>query len=258
MLSVVVPTYKSPDALDLCLRSAIQGQKHTNQLIVVVDGFFELNRAVLEQYKGHIEILNLNQNVGLCRGTNYGVYSAKSELVLVVNDDNVFPKDWDLHLLKAYRPGCVVTPNQIEPRPSIFSQFIIKDLGTDPADFDLDSFWDFEKSLNVAVKEDSQGSTLPFLIAKQDYLKLGGWDENYPGGLVADWDFFYKGQLAGLEFIRTYESHFYHFESFTTKKTPERIQERHQQEVQAKSYARFKWGGTLSMDSRNRKYVAKL
>jgi len=258
MLSVIIPTYKSPDALDLCLRSAIAGQKNQNQLIVVVDGFFELNKDVLDRYKDHIDVLNLKQNVGLCKGTNYGVYSAKSELVFVVNDDNVFPKNWDIHLLKAYKPMSVVTPNQIEPRPSIFSQFVIKDLGTDPATFDLDYFWKFEESLNVTVKEDDQGSTLPFLISKQNYLMIGGWDENYPGGLVADWDFFYKGQLVGLKFIRTYETHFYHFESFTTKKTPEYIHKRQTQEVMATGYGRFKWGGTLSIDGRNKKYIAKL
>jgi GT2 family glycosyltransferase len=257
MISVVIPTYKSPDALDLCLKSLIEGQQSDNQVVVVVDGFFDLNKSVLTKYSSKIDILDLKQNVGLCRGTNYGVYSAKHDLVLVVNDDNVFPKNWDVNLLKAYKPGSIVTPNQIEPRPSIFKQFLIKDLGTDPSTFNLANFWEFEQNLNVVTQTDDQGSTLPFLIAKQDYLKIGGWDENYPGGLVADWDFFYKGQLAGLEFIRTYSTHFYHFESFTTKKTPEMIRMREQQEAQARSYARFKWGGTLSMDSKNHKYIAE-
>jgi glycosyltransferase involved in cell wall biosynthesis len=28
MISVIIPTYKSPDALDLCLKSAIKGQRN--------------------------------------------------------------------------------------------------------------------------------------------------------------------------------------------------------------------------------------
>ena len=40
MISVIIPTYKEPEVLDLCLKSAILGQKHNNQIIVVVDGFF--------------------------------------------------------------------------------------------------------------------------------------------------------------------------------------------------------------------------
>jgi glycosyltransferase involved in cell wall biosynthesis len=38
MISVIIPTYKSPEALDLCLRSAIEGQEKENELIAVVDG----------------------------------------------------------------------------------------------------------------------------------------------------------------------------------------------------------------------------
>jgi glycosyltransferase involved in cell wall biosynthesis len=42
LISVIIPTYKSPDVLDLCLRSAIEGQQNKNQIIVVVDGFLFL------------------------------------------------------------------------------------------------------------------------------------------------------------------------------------------------------------------------
>ena len=37
MISVIIPTYKEPEALDLCLTSAIEGQTQENQIIVVVD-----------------------------------------------------------------------------------------------------------------------------------------------------------------------------------------------------------------------------
>jgi glycosyltransferase involved in cell wall biosynthesis len=40
MISVVIPTYKEPEALDLCLKSAIEGQKNQNQIIVVVISFY--------------------------------------------------------------------------------------------------------------------------------------------------------------------------------------------------------------------------
>ena len=88
MISVIIPTYKSPDMLDLCLRSAIKGQQHKNQIIVVVDGFYELNKEVLDRWKDSIDILPLETNQGLCRGTNLGVYNAKHDRILIVNDDD--------------------------------------------------------------------------------------------------------------------------------------------------------------------------
>ena len=46
MISVIIPTYKSPEVLDLCLKSAIEGQVNKNQIIVVVDGFYDVNKEV--------------------------------------------------------------------------------------------------------------------------------------------------------------------------------------------------------------------
>ena len=95
MISVIIPTYKEPEVLDVCLQSAIEGQNNKNQIIVVVDGFYDLNKDVLEKYKDYIDILDLGENQGLCRATNLGVYNAQHDLILIVNDDNIFPYGWD-------------------------------------------------------------------------------------------------------------------------------------------------------------------
>jgi GT2 family glycosyltransferase len=254
-ISVIIPTYKSPDALNLCLRSAVEGQQKPNQIIVVVDGYYDVNKDVLQKYKDYIDVLNLEQNVGLCRGTNLGVYNAANELILVVNDDNIFPKNWDVELLEQYCPGQVLSPNQIEPTPSMFKQFIIKDLGRDPVTFDLEKYWEFAQSVRD-VKLDFTGGTLPFLISKTDYLKVGGWDESYPMGLTADWEFFYKCQLVGLSMVRAYNVNFYHFESLTTRRDPVTSSKRDMLQVQATEYFYYKWRKLIYNDPvTNRKYL---
>jgi glycosyltransferase involved in cell wall biosynthesis len=241
MISVIIPTYKSPDALDLCLRSAIKGQKNKNQIIVVVDGFYDINKHILEKWSEYIDILNLEENVGLCRGTNLGVYNSQHDKILIVNDDNVFPRFWDTTLLGCWQDGCVIAPNQVEPYPSMFSQFIIEDLGRDPKIFDLEKFWLFDYHYASGDKTEECGSTLPIFMSKLDYLRIGGWDENYELGMVADWDFFLKCQLSGLKMIRTWECHFYHFVSLSTM-TPEKAQQRMNSEIAGHEYAKYKWG----------------
>ena len=158
-ISVIIPTYKSPEALDLCLQSCIEGQQNKNQIIVVVDGFYDVNKDILEKWSEHIDVLTLEENAGLCRGTNLGVYNSQYDKILIVNDDNVFPKNWDVNLLSKWEDGVVISPNQIEPYKSIFKQFNIKDLGTDPKTFDLKQFWDYEKEVSED-KTDETGSTL--------------------------------------------------------------------------------------------------
>ena len=200
MISVVIPTYKEPEALDLCLKSAIEGQKNKNQIIVVVDGFYDLNKEVLEKWNQHIDILNLEENVGMIRAMNLGHYNASNQLVFHVQDDNVFPKNWDIILEENYKEGYVLTPNQIEPTPSMFKQFKINDLGRDPKTFDLEAFWEYVNTIsNVSIEE--SGSTFPFLISKYDYLRIGGLDETYPGPWTVDWEFFFKCKLSGMEKI---------------------------------------------------------
>ena len=236
MISVIIPTYKSPDTLDLCLRSAIEGQNNQNQIIVVVDGFYDINKEVLEKWAKHIDILNLEENVGLCRGTNLGVYNAQYDKILIVNDDNVFPLNWDIELLKYYTPNSVISPNQIEPTPSMFKQFHIRDCGRDPKTFSLENYWKYEEPLRGHLTDET-GSTPPIFMSKIDYLRIGGWDENYEQGMVADWDFFLKCQLSGLKMLRTYSCHFYHFTSVSVNG-----EKRQQAEQNGHEYAKYKWG----------------
>jgi GT2 family glycosyltransferase len=249
MISVIIPTYKSPEVLDLCLRSAIEGQKNKNQIIVTVDGFYDLNKDVLEKWSKHIDVLKLEENAGLCRGTNLGVYNAHYSKVLIVNDDNVFPKHWDVKLEESYQPNAVISPNQIEPIPSVFQQFKIQDLGRDPKTFDLEAFWDYDSTISQPLIEE-KGSTLPIFMSKIDFLRIGGWDENYELGMVADWDFFLKCQLSGLKMLRTYDCHFYHFVSLTTA-SPEKTEQRKQSEQNGYEYANYKWGSYIKHNKEN-------
>lgn len=241
MISVIIPTYKEPEVLDLCLKSAVEGQAHKNQIIVIVDGFFDLNEEVLNKYSDYIDILNLGENLGLTKATNLGVYNASFDKILIVNDDNVFPKDWDKKLIESYREGACIAPNQIEPTPSMFKQFNIKNLGRDPLTFDLQAFWSYEDSLNESRMEPS-GSTLPIFMSKLDYMKVGGWDESYPGAWVVDWDFFLKCELAGLRMLRSYHCHFYHFVSIGTEATPEEKHNKARREQECHEYFNYKWG----------------
>lgn len=250
MISVIIPTYKTPHALDLCLQSAIEGQQNKNQIIVVVDGFYDLNREILEKWSEHIDVLNLEENVGTCRAINLGVFNAQYDKILIVNDDNVFPHLWDNKLTNSYQPNSVISPNQVEPYPSMFPQFIIKDYGRDPKTFNLNEFWnDFA---NMISKIDETGSTFPFFMSKFDYMKIGGFAEDYPSpsGFVADWEFFLKCQLNGMKMLRAYDINFYHFVSLTAK-APDQIEISKQYEQNCHEYARYKWGSYIKHNPQN-------
>ena len=262
-ISIIVPTYRESEALSLCLQSIIEGQYNKeNQTIVVVDGYYSENEEVLSKYKDKIDILNLEENVGLCRATNLGVYNSRYQNVLIINDDNVVSKDFDKILSEDYKDGMLLVPNQIEPFPSIFPQFYIKDLGRDPGRFNLERFRQEEKIISETYGKqkgylDNAGSTLPIFMSRIDYIRLGGWDESYPRtGVCADWDFFLKAQLSNIQMKRTYRTHLYHFVTGTSN-TPEAILRRQQDEQRGWEYSFYKWGARIVSDPHtNKKYLA--
>lgn len=247
MISVIIPTYKEPEYLDLCLKSAFEGQVNNNEIIVVVDGFLEINLPVLDKYPD-VRVLDLGTNQGLSVATNWGVYNATHDYILVVNDDNVFPKEWDSRLEIFCQPGVVVSPNQIEPKPSMFSQFIIKDFGQTPDDFNLNDYWEFEQT--QYKQAELNGSTLPFMMNKYDYLAVGGWDVMYPSPHVVDWDFFLKCEYVGYLMKRAYIN-FYHFAGAATRKTQEQNAESIRKEQLAHDFFSIKWDGRAEHNPQN-------
>lgn len=259
MISVIIPTYKSPEVLDLCLKSAIEGQVNNNEIIVVVDGTYKENEQILKKYEKNILILNIPNNVGTCRATNMGVYNSTHEKILIVNDDNVFPKDWDELLTTFMLENTVVSPNQIEPYPSMFKQFIIKDFGRNSYTFNMSEFWEYSEMISSKDTMDDSGSTFPILMFKRDFLRVGGFDENYPSqaGAVADWDFFLKCELNGMKMMRDYSAHFYHFVSVSSK-SHDQIEKSHQEEYECHRYFEYKWGESAKHDQNtNSKMISK-
>ena len=55
MISVIIPTYKSPEMLDLCLKSAIQGQtKQNKDKDAFINGIFISSELELHKEKTNI------------------------------------------------------------------------------------------------------------------------------------------------------------------------------------------------------------
>ncbi len=243
MISIIIPTYRNPEYLDLCLKSCIEQQANKNEIIVAVDGFIEESRDVLEKYKSHISILDLGKNQGMQTALNLGVMNATNEKIFIVNDDNVFCKDFDLEIEAQLKERNVLTLNQIEPgktgSESIF-KFPIKSFGLNPEEFQYDEFIKYEQSIRKNELT-IDGGIFPFAMYKKYYMAVGGFDVMYKSPFICDWDFFLKLDLIGLGFTRSHNAHLYHFESTATKngKEGDRFKA---SETPAAQVFMYKWG----------------
>ncbi len=216
MISIIIPTYRNPEYLDICLKSCIEQQHNKNEIIVAVDGFIDESKEVLEKYKEKINILDLVNNQGMQQALNLAVMNATNEKIFIVNDDNVFSKDFDLEIESQLKEKNVLTLNQIEPEgPGIFN-FPVKDLGRTPKEFKYDEFIKYEQSIRKNELT-IDGGIFPFAMYKKYYMAAGGFDVMYKSPFICDWDFFLKLDLIGLGFTRTHNAHLYHFGSTATK-----------------------------------------
>jgi len=240
-VSLVIPTYRNPEYLDICLKSAIEQQKNKNEILVVVDGYVDESQEVLDKYKDDINVLPLEQNQGMQMALNLGVMNATNEKIFIVNDDNVFCKDWDVVIDKElYREKIVLTLNQIEPTgPGIFN-FPVKDFGRKPSEFKYEEFVEYENSIK-SEKLSADGGIFPFAIHKKYYMAVGGFDTLYQSPFICDWDFFLKLELIGCDFLRTHKAHLYHFGSAATKNGKEGDKFKASENPAAQTFM-YKWG----------------
>jgi len=264
-LSVIIPTYKEPEYLNICLESLFKTQTYDNEVIVIVDGFYDLNKQILDKYSDKINLIIFDHNKGLPTALNVGVEHATNELILIMNDDNVFCADWDKIALDNYKQitgqineqSIVLTINQIEPSKSIFKSIQAINYGENTTEFNLVEFIKDEPNFrNKKVSLD--GYAFPFIMSKRDYMKVGGWDISYPGPHVVDFDFFLKLQMNDINSYRTHSINFYHFGGKATKQTDYYSEENKQNfsKLEKLSYHRFneKWGYLPSFNDANLRF----
>lgn len=230
MVSIIIPTYKEPDYLDLCLNSIFNVDLNPDlkfEVIVVVDGFPEINDAVIAKYQIHqeLKVLRLPANYGLAVATNLGVQQASGETILLVNDDNVFQDNWQdvLEAVLQYDilSNRIICFQQIEPGVNVpvHPRYKQMNFGSSASEFDKDAFDAYVKSEVRRAPETSEDVDmhLPFLIKKKYYMAAGGWDAGYGSPHVIDIDFFLKLQLSGIQAIECNWLQFYHFSGKATK-----------------------------------------
>jgi glycosyltransferase involved in cell wall biosynthesis len=240
MISVIIPTYKNPEYLDLCLSSIINGQRNENEIIVVVDGYVEKSAEVLKKYKG-IHTIEFEENRGIQSGMNIGVWNASNEKIFIINDDNVLPDGWDVRLEKNYDSNTILTVNQIEPTGPGMYNFPVFNCGLTPDVFDSEKFNMLETSLSKNSYT-ADGNLFPILLNKKWYVTVGGLDTFYDSPNWCDIDFFLKLQMIpGLTYARTHDVHLYHFGSVSTRKSGESEKFR-QLEGHAMQQYHYKWG----------------
>lgn len=105
--SIVIPTHARPDYLNVTLASVMpQASKASAEVIVVSDGPDERSSAVAERHGA--QLVTLPERRGANAARNAGINAARSELIVLIDDDVDAPSGW----LEAILAGVRATPER--------------------------------------------------------------------------------------------------------------------------------------------------
>ncbi|MDR1879297.1 MAG: glycosyltransferase [Bacteroidales bacterium] len=218
---LLIPSWNNMAFLKNCLNSIKKNSYYNDiQIIVIIN---EGTDGTLEwiETQQEIDYIHSKTNIGICYALNIARSLIKSDYVVYVNDDMYLLPDWDLAIeTEIQRTGhnrFMFSCTMIEPKDSGNKCVIVKDYGTDTANFKEDQLLNDYKNLFI---NDWNGSTWPPTIIHLDLWDLvGGMSIEYSPGMYSDPDLSRKLYEAGVRIFKGIgTSLVYHFGQKTTRK----------------------------------------
>ena len=221
--TIIIPhlgkTLESQYALKQCLKSLKETVPDIRTIVVInsVDGWDgDVNPNTI-----------LIAEQGQCKAVNAAVSTVDTPWVLVTNDDMIYPPGWWEKLTDFHGQDVqCVSPKLVEPRPGA-PTFLVEFCGGAGGDFDKQKFLDFVEQYDRSRNGGNRvfigpGFNLPYLIKKEVWDTVGGYDVNYdPWGSNSDSDLEYKLKLAGVQMWQHHEALVYHFSQTSGTFNPE-------------------------------------
>jgi GT2 family glycosyltransferase len=182
------------------------------------------------------------QEQGQCKATNAAVATVNTPWVFVTNNDMVYAPGWWEKLTQPigseFATYCV-SPKLIEPIDGAptFEKYFCGGAG---GDFDKQKFLAFAQEYYLRPEQTLRtGFNLPFMIKKELWDLIGGYDINYdPWGSNGDSDLQAKIHLAGVQPFQSELSLVYHFSGASSTFHPDN----HSYWEKNMAYFREKWG----------------
>ena len=208
--TIIIPhlggTFEAEMALDECLTS-LKETVPDIKVLVAVNG----TRCVK-----HRDSDLFIKEQGQCKATNAAVATVNTPWIFVTNDDMIYAPGWweQLTIIQGNafeRDTRCLSPKLIEPRVGA-PTFEVQPFGGAGGDFDKEAWLKFAETYPYTTEPLRSGFNLPFLISKELWDLIGGYDINYdPWGSNGDSDLEYKIKLAGVQPHQNVNCPVYHF-----------------------------------------------
>lgn len=177
LASIIIVTYNHREYLGACLKSVLK-QDYPHEIILVDNCSQDGTVSFVREHFPGVTVVESPDNRGYGAGNNLGVKYACGEYVVILNPDTIVEEGWLSSLLSPLKrqPKVITTPkillydglaiNTCGNINTITGLTFTRGLGADPSSFS-------------DVEEVSGVSGACFAMRRDDYINLGGFDENF-------------------------------------------------------------------------------
>ena len=219
--SILIPTYKNLDYLELTINSLKKNSTYDHEIIVHNNSNDHKTEIFLK--KNSILFTSSQENIGLCSAVNAAYKKSTKDLIVYAHDDMYFLPKWDFYIL-----------DEIKKKKDNFYYFSSTQLGRNVASknekinhifYDAgDNIYNFNEQKLLREFEtlkfyDLQGSHwAPHVVHRKIWDRAGGFSEEFNPGDGSDPDFCMKLWNEKTRVFKAISKFkVYHFNSKTTR-----------------------------------------
>lgn len=218
LFSILIPSWNNLPYLKCCVESIRKNSRYVHEIVVHVN---EGKDGTLEWVKSQsLSYTHSQQNAGVCYGFNAPAALAKSEYIVLSDDDYYFAPDWDYYLLEEIKKlnhiYFCICGTMIEHSPTQYTSMISPhDFGKTVHDFDEARFLNEYRTFSF---EDWNGANwYPMVMHKNIWNLIGGLSTEFTPGMASDPDMMMKLWHCGVRYFKgVSQSRVYHFVSRST------------------------------------------
>ena len=111
LISIIIPVYNAQEYLDQCIRSVLQQDYRSFELILVDDGSTDRSAAIIDDWAGKDDRIRTfhKENGGQSSARNLGLDRAEGDFISFIDADDYVTPDYLSYLLSLFVPDCRMT-----------------------------------------------------------------------------------------------------------------------------------------------------
>lgn len=202
VLSIIIPTKDRGRIFDRTLLAAVNAVRDMEAEIIVVNDSKSSPPQIPESLLG-IRVLN-NPSQGVASARNLGAREATGEWILFLDDDIIISQDSVRHVIGVHqdKAGIALNPDWVYP-PELLNTLSHTSFGRFLMAHNMTTFkgwYDDASWMDSAMFSSLSVASFHLSMLRSDFLRTGGYDEQFPLAGFEDYDFPKRLKNAGIAF----------------------------------------------------------